>query len=205
MMIKIISSTFILLLLTGLNACAQEEYKTVEEAEGLEVGATVTDFDAVDQDGNTFSLKNTLAEKNVVVIFYRGQWCPICNRHLGNLQDSLSYLEDRGVKVVAISPEKQQNLKKTQEKTGASFTLLYDEDYKISQQFDVLFRPDEKTIHAYNERLDANLAEAHSDQSQRLPVPATFIINQEGKVVWRHFDRDYKERASVAQIIDNLP
>ncbi len=205
MMIKIISSTFILLLLTGLNACAQEEYKTVEEAEGLEVGATVTDFDAVDQDGNTFSLKNTLAEKNVVVIFYRGQWCPICNRHLSNLQDSLSYLEDRGVKVVAISPEKQQNLKKTQEKTGASFTLLYDEDYKISQQFDVLFRPDEKTIHAYNERLDANLAEAHSDQSQRLPVPATFIINQEGKVVWRHFDRDYKERASVAQIIDNLP
>jgi peroxiredoxin len=139
------------------------------------------------------------------VIFYRGQWCPICSRHLSILQDSLTYLEDKGVKVVAISPEKQENLKKTEEKTDASFTLLYDEDYKISKMFDVLFRPDEETITVYNERLDANLAEAHSDQSQRLPIPATFIINQEGEVVWRHFDRDYKERASISQIIEHLP
>lgn len=199
------SLTFVLLLLTSLISCAQEIHKTVEETDGLDVGATVTDFDAMDQNGNNFNLKNTLAEKAVIVIFYRGQWCPICNRHLSNLQDSLAYIEEKGVKVVAISPEKQENLKKTQKKTDASFTLLYDKDYKISEQFDVLFRPDEKTIKAYNERLDANLDEAHSDDSQRLPVPATFIINQEGEVVWRHFDRDYKERASVSRIIENLP
>ena len=201
---NILSLTFVLLFLIGLISCAQEKHKTVEEAEGIEVGATIIDFDAMDQDGNNFNLKNTLAEKAVVVIFYRGQWCPICSRHLSNLQDSLSYLEEKGVKVVAISPEKQENLKKTQEKTDASFTLLYDKDYKISEQFDVLFRPDDETITAYNEHLDANLDEAHSDDSQRLPVPATFIINQEGKVVWRHFDRDYKERASVWEIVRNL-
>ncbi len=197
--------SLLLLLVTSLNACSQDEYKTVEEARGISVRTTVPDFNAVDQNGKTFSLKNALTEKAVVVIFYRGQWCPICSRHLSNLQDSLSYLEEKGIQVVAVSPEKQENLKKTQEKTGASFTLLYDEDYKISKQFDVLFRPDDKTIKLYNERLDANLEEAHSDNSQRLPVPATFIINQEGEVVWKHFDRDYKERASVAQIIDNLP
>lgn len=82
--------------------------------------------------------------------------------------------------------------------------LLYDKDYKISKMFGVLFRSDEETIEAYNERLDANLSEAHSDYSQRLSVSATFIINQNGKVVWRHFDRDYKGRASVTEIMNNL-
>lgn len=202
---KVVTQVFGLFVLLSAFSCSQENHKTVEETKGVEVGATISDFNAIDQDGKLFNLNKTLAERNVVVIFYRGQWCPICSRHLSNLQDSLSYLENKGVKVVAISPEKQENLKKTQEKTDASFTLLYDKDYKISKMFDVLFRPDEETIKAYNERLDANLSEAHSDHSQRLPVPATFIINQEGKVVWRHFDRDYKERASVKEIMNNLP
>ncbi|MEX2589196.1 MAG: peroxiredoxin-like family protein [Chitinophagales bacterium] len=194
----------ILLIFTHSISQAQEKYKTVEETNGIQVGASVSDFEATDQNGEIFRLKETLEEKPVVVIFYRGQWCPICSRHLSNLQDSLSFINEMGAEVIAISPEKQEYLKKTQEKSNATFTLLYDKDYKISKMFDVLFRPEEKTTSAYNRRLGANLTEAHSDESQRLPVPATFVINQQGEVVWRHFDRNYKERASVASIVSAL-
>jgi peroxiredoxin len=92
----------------------------------------------------------------------------------------------------------------TAQKTGASFTLLHDENYKISNAFDVAFKPDNQSRDLYNEKLNANLDQAHSDNSERLPIPATFILDQSGKVVWRHFNPNYKERASTQQILKVL-
>lgn len=180
------------------------QYKSVEEVSGKEVGEKVKSFSAIDADGNTFNLKTALKDGPVVLLFYRGQWCPVCNRHMSQLQEQLDEIEAKGAKVIAVSPEKQENLQKTKSKTGAEFTLLYDEDYKICEDFDVAFVPKEQMIDAYNNRLEANLENAHSDSSQRIPVPATFIIDQKGKVVWRHFDRDYKERASAQEIMEAL-
>ncbi|MGJ3234876.1 peroxiredoxin-like family protein [Marivirga sp.] len=180
------------------------QYKSVEEVSGKEVGEKVKSFSAIDADGNTFNLKTALKDGPVVLLFYRGQWCPVCNRHISQLQEQLDKIEAKGAKVIAVSPEKQENLQKTKSKTGAEFTLLYDEDYKICEDFDVAFVPKEQMIEAYNNRLGADLENAHSDNSQRIPVPATYIIDQKGKVVWRHFDRDYKERASAEEIMEAL-
>ena len=183
---------------------AQAQYKSVDEVNGKAVGDKVKNFTATDADGNAFNLKDALKDGPVVLLFYRGQWCPVCNRHLSQLQEELEKIESTGAKVIAISPEKQENLQKTKSKTGAGFTLLYDKDYKISEDFDVAFVPKDQIIEAYNNRLGADLENAHSDNSNRIPVPATFIINQKGKVVWRHFDRDYKERASAEEILEAL-
>lgn len=180
------------------------QHKTIEEVHGKAVGEKVQDFTTTDADGITFNLKTALKEGPVVLLFYRGQWCPVCNRHLSQLQKQLDEIESKGVKVIAVSPEKQENLQKTKSKTGAEFTLLFDDSYKISEEFDVAFIPEEQMITAYNNKLDANLEHAHSDNSLRIPVPATFIIDQKGKVAWRHFDRDYKERASAEEIMEAL-
>ncbi|MEO6949187.1 MAG: redoxin domain-containing protein, partial [Ginsengibacter sp.] len=107
--------------------------------------------------------------------------------------------------VIAISPEKPECLKKTEKKTMATFTLLYDKDYSIGNAFDVIFEPGLKEINMYNSRLDARLGESQSDKSNRLPVPATFIINQNGKIVWRQFNPDYHIRANVKDVIRNIP
>lgn len=184
---------------------AQTNFKTVKEAKGLQVGETVEDFSAVDLHDNTFTLSEALKKGPVVVIFYRGQWCPICNKHLSHLQDSLHLIYDKGASVVAISPEKSEFLKRTAEKTNASFSLLYDEGYKIANLFDVTFKPDSLTTVMYNTIFRANLKEANTDDSQRLPIPATFIIGTDGKIVWRHFDPDYKKRSTAKEIVDNLP
>lgn len=196
---------FLLLAFISLQIMAQNNYKKVNEAKGLQIGDTVTDFSALDQQGRTITLSEALKKGPVVLIFYRGQWCPICNKHLSTLQDSLQLIYAKGATVVAISPEKPEYLKRTAEKTHASFSLLYDEGYKIANMFDVTFKPDSLTTVMYNTVLRANLKEANTDDSQRLPIPATFIIGTDGKILWRHFDPDYKKRSTVQDIVKNLP
>ena len=196
----------LLLLFTTMNTSVMgQNGKAVTEVKGLAVGSKVPQFTATDADGKKYKLEKALKKGPVVLLFYRGQWCPVCNRHLSHLQDSLRFIYEKGATVIAISPEKPELLKKTKEKTKASFTLLHDKGFLIGNAFDVVFNPDIKQVGMYNERLHANLEGASSDGSSRLPVPATFIIDKNGKIVWRQFNSDYRIRASVKDIIDNIP
>jgi peroxiredoxin len=181
-----------------------QKYKTKNEVKGAQIGDTVSDFMAINQDNQIYSLSDGLKKGPVVLMFYRGQWCPVCNRYLKNLQDSLQLIYDKGATVIAISPEKPEYLNMTKDKTGAKFTLLYDEGFKISEAFDVLFKPGNFTIFTYNFVADANLKKAQSDDSQRLPIPATFIISTNHKIIWRQFNPNYKIRAYVKEILNHL-
>ncbi|AEV31344.1 Peroxiredoxin [Owenweeksia hongkongensis DSM 17368] len=172
-------------LFSASSLLAQNDYKTVDEVEGLAVGTKVKNFKAVDQNGKTFDLNKSLKKGPVVVVFYRGQWCPICNRNLSNLQDSLQLISDAGATMVAISPEKPEDLKVTAEKSGAKFELLHDEGEKISTDFDVLYMPSKP-------------------DAKPIPVPATYVIDTDGTIIWRHFDRNYKNRATSKQILEAL-
>jgi peroxiredoxin len=180
-------------------------YKKVKEAKGLKVGSQAPNFSASDLNNNVFSLTSALEKGPVVLIFYRGQWCPFCNKHLKKLEQNLSKIYEKDASVVAVSPEKSEFLKRTADKTKASFSLLYDEGYKIAEAFDVAFRPQKFERAIYNKILNADLKNAHSDDSQQLPIPATFIIGKDGRIIWRHFDPDYKKRSTVDEIINNLP
>jgi peroxiredoxin len=181
-----------------------QDYKSVDETEGIEEGATVPMFKALTADSTEFSLEAALEKGPVVLIFYRGFWCPHCNRHLAQVQDSLSLIQEAGAEVIAISPEKPEYLDVMAEKTGARFTLLYDEGHKISDAFDVTFLPKASQLRSYNMFMRADMKNSHSDDSERLPIPATYVIDQQGKVVWRQFDQDYKNRSNVADILDAL-
>lgn len=190
---------------SGNQLSGQSEYKSVHEVSGLEVGAEVPDFVAVNQNDEEISLYDLIKNGPVVLVFYRGVWCPICNNHLSELQENLKKVEESGATIVAVSPERPEFLRKTAGNTGAAFTLLYDKDYQISKIFDLTFLPDEQTIAMLEDMLNVDLAGQHSDDSQRLPVPATYIIGKNSKVLWRHFDPDYRNRSGIEEIIQNLP
>lgn len=181
-----------------------QEYKTVNDAKGLKIGIKAPVFSAIDANGAEFILGKVLKTNPVVLIFYRGYWCPVCNKHLSQIQDSLQLINEMGAKVVAVSPEKPEYLNKMAEKSGAGFTLLYDEDYRIAEAYDVNFIPDAKQLFVYNTVLSAKLKKTHSDDSQRLPIPATYIISQEGIIIWRQFDPNYKKRSNVKEILQAL-
>ncbi len=197
--ITILATTILALVTFG-----SKTEKSEKEAQGLIVGEMAPVFKALDADSNLFSLEDALRNGPVVLVFYRGFWCPVCNKHLESIQDSLKMIEETGARVIAVSPEKPMYLEEMAERTEADFTLLYDEGYKIAEAYDVNFKPGAITLFTYNVVLGAKLKETHSDESQQLPIPATYIISQKGKIIWRQFDPDYHNRATVADMIKVL-
>ena len=193
-----------IILIMSANILKSQTERSAEDAHGLSVGESAPMFKALKADSTEFSLNEEIKNGPVVIIFYRGYWCPVCNKHLGQLQDSLKLIEKVGAQVIAISPQKPEFLDKMAKKTGAEFTLLYDEDYKIADSYDVTFNPSSSQLFTYNVVLGAKLKKTQSDESQRLPIPATYIVNQKGKIIWRQFDPNYKNRSSVKEILNAL-
>ena len=109
--------TTIILIILNMNLYAQN-YRSANEAKGLNPGVQAPLFKAIDGSGTEFSLENALRKSPVVIIFYRGFWCPVCNKHLAQIQDSLQLISDKGAIVIAVSPEKPEYLDKMTEKSG---------------------------------------------------------------------------------------
>lgn len=137
------------------------------------------------------------------MLFYRGQWCPFCNKQLSRFSDSLSQLTAKGASVLAITPENAENVKKTIEKTKASFPVLEDEGLTIMKLYKVNFAVDENTITKYK-GYGIYFDKANGSNGANLPVPATYIIGQNGKIKYVFFNTDYRKRASVQEILNNL-
>lgn len=157
-------------------------------------------FEAYNEDSELVSLEQLLKQGPVVVVFYRGQWCPYCNRHMSDLQDSLSLITDMGASLVAITPEKNEEIGKTIRKSGASFSIVWDEGHRIMDAYGVTF-----TSPAFNNTLHRiagiNINKASGNDDRVLPVPATYIIAPDGRIIGRHFDRDYTVRMPVKEIV----
>ena len=191
--------SLLLICLCVLNAIAQEK------AEGLPVNAVAPDFTAKDTNGEEISLLSLKEKGAVVIIFYRGNWCPYCNKELKTLQDSLQYITDKGATVIAISPEAAEGIDKTIEKTGASFPVLHDANVRIAKAYKVSYEVDEKTRTTYLEKWNVDFLKINEQKDKAiLPVPAVYIVNKEGKIIYRFFNRDISKRPSVQELMDHL-
>ncbi|MGZ0015177.1 peroxiredoxin family protein [Yeosuana sp. AK3] len=178
--------------------------KKISQVNGLQVGAIAPNFTANDIYNTSYSLTDALGNGEVVLIFIRGQWCPFCNKHLKEIQEHLPFIFKKGASVVVVSPETSEFIKKTIKKTGAEFTIVHDQDNAIAKAYDVLFKPSSLHRVMYNVVLGAKLKESHSDDSEQLPVPATYIISKDGNIKWRQFNPDYKKRSQIQDILKNL-
>jgi len=174
-----------------------------EKPEGLFINSKAPDFKGKDQNGEDIRLKDVLKKGPVVLVFYRGEWCPYCNKHLKKLEDSLQLIKDKGARLIAITPEQAQSVAKTIEKTGATFSILSDDNLKIMKAYDVAFQVDDRTVKRYKS-FDIDLAGNNGDNGASLPVPALYIISKEGYITYRYFEPDYKKRVSVKEILENL-
>lgn len=174
-----------------------------EAPEGLFIGSKAPDFKAKDQNGNEVRLKDLLKKGKVVLVFYRGQWCPYCNRMLSRIQDSIQLIKDKGATVVAVSPEKQESIALTVEKTKAEYPVLYDAGLKIMKAYDVEFEVPENTITRYR-NANIDIEKNNGSNGKYLPVPAVYIINSESTIIYRFFETDYKKRPWVKDLLNYL-
>jgi len=104
---------FYLLLVTILITSVMVKSQDKKEPQGLAVGDTVQNFQAIDADSTLYVFNEMIKKEAIVLIFIRGQWCPVCNRHMSQLQDSLQAVYNKGANVVVISPEKPEYINKT--------------------------------------------------------------------------------------------
>lgn len=170
----------------------------------LKVGDKAPLFNLKDNNGKQLDLTRVLREnKAVVLFFYRGQWCPYCNKHIKDLQDSLQVLTAKGAYVIGVSPETAANVAKTVNKTKATFSIISDKNYDIMKAYKVNYDMEQSLSDRYKKGgLDIALANGQNDYV--LPVPATYIIDKSGKIKYVFFDKNYTKRPSVKTLEANL-
>lgn len=187
----------LLILLISLTSYAQRETSTIK------VGDKAPVFEAKDQNGNLVKSSDILKNEQLILVFYRGEWCPYCNKHLSHLQENFDKFKKAGAQLVAVSPEIPVNVDKTIEKTNADYPVLFDENSKIMKKFGVEFMLPEHLQKKYkNYGVDLSVTNGNNDQL--LPVPATYIIGKDGKVKYVQYDPDYKSRSSAKDILQHL-
>jgi len=166
----------------------------------LTVGAKVPAFELYDHDGKIVSSADLLATGHLVLCFIRGRWCPFCVGQMEAMNLILPQIEPAGATLVAISPQtiKQSFFMHDQHKLR--FPLLSDAGNQVARQFGLTYRvPD--TQQAVYRRAFINLPLVNGDDSWELPIPATYILDREGTVLYAHANEDYTERPEPAEIL----
>lgn len=173
------------------------------DARCLGVGAIAPSFELRDHNDNLVSSATLLVKGPLVICFFRGRWCPFCVGQLEAMKRVLPQIEAAGAPMVAISPQtvKQSFFMADQHKLR--FPLLADLGNQVARQFGLVYRVPEDQQAIYR-RAFINLPNANGDDSWELPIPATYIINQDGKVRYYWANADYTERPEPVEIIQAL-
>lgn len=167
-------------------------------AKGLKLGEMAPDFTLCNAFGDEVTLSKLLTTSTVILKFYRGEWCPICNLDLREIQRFVPQFDEFEAKVVAISPQKPDHALMAVKKGDLNFEVLSDPDQKVIQSFKLQFDPGED----YHKRRD--LALLNGNGLKTLPVPATFIINKNRIIEALHVEANYTQRMGALEILKVL-
>ncbi len=169
----------------------------------LQVGDTIPDFALPNATGHTVAIRDLLAQGPVVIAFYRGGWCPYCNLELKALQNALASIQETGATLVAISPETPDNSLTTQEKNELAFPVLSDLDNQIARQFGLVFQLPASLRPIY-EGFGIDLVAYNGNDQFELPIPATYVVQPNGEIVYAFADVDYTKRAEPSDVVNAL-
>jgi len=143
--------------------------------------------------GELINLQDIVNQKPTVLIFYRGGWCPYCNLQLADLNKVEKDLLNMGYQLAAISIDKPEKLKESLDNHHLNYTLFSDSKAEASIAFGLAFKVADdyyKMLLSHN----MNLQEASGENHHILPVPAVFIVDQEGIIQFEYVNPDYKIR-----------
>ncbi|WP_339706700.1 peroxiredoxin family protein [uncultured Kriegella sp.] len=182
----------------GLQEFQKLVIANASQVKGLAVGDRAPNFILPNAFGKPISLYDVLKNDIVILKFYRGEWCPICNLDLMAVQKHLPKITAFGARLIAISPQKPENALTTVQKNNLGFEVLSDSNQEVINAYNLQFDPGED----YHQRRDLSLL--NGDGSKNLPVPATFIINKAGIIEACHVEANYTERMSPKQILNAL-
>lgn len=153
--------------------------------------------------GKTVHVGALLKRGPVIVTFYRGGWCPFCNLELKAFEQALPEIKAAGASLVAISPEKPDDALSTAEKNALSFEVLSDVGQKVGRAFGLVYVFTEELKRAY-EGFGLDIPAKNGADEWALPISATYLIGQDGKIVYAYTDADYRDRADPHEVLRAL-
>src|SRR6266849_5213799 len=169
----------------------------------LAIGAKAPAFELRDHTGNPVSSAELLSPGRLVICFFRGRWCPFCVGQLEAMNLILPRIEQAGAALLAISPQTVQQSFFMADQHKLRFPLLSDAGNNVARQFGLVYRvPDEQQ--AIYRRAFVNLPFANGDDSWELPIPATFILERDGTVLYASASEDYTDRPEPAEALLRL-
>ncbi|WGS53043.1 AhpC/TSA family protein [Paraburkholderia sp. D15] len=170
----------------------------------LKVGDKAPAFTLNDAEGTSHSSADFLACGPLIMTFYRGVWCPYCNFDLQALQASLPQLESRGAQLVAISPQTAPNSRRSQRENHVSFPILSDPGNEVAAAFGIRFKLPDYLADLYKTVFKNDLAVANGEASWTLPMPARFVIGQDGVILYAEVNPDYTRRPDPEELLPVL-
>lgn len=161
----------------------------------LLVGMQIPEIELKNTKNKIVSLNDELRKKPTAIIYYRGGWCPYCNKQLAGLREIEDELYDLGIKVLAISPDSPEFLSETLAEHEISYHLLSDQRMDGAKKLGIAYRLDQETANRYKEN-GLDLKERSGQDHLILPVPAVFLADTDGKIHFQYVNPDYKVRIS---------
>ena len=166
------------------------------EVKGLSKGDRAPDFSLPNAFGKKVLLSQALKSGIVIIKFYRGEWCPICNLDLRAIQQHLPQIRSLGASLIAISPQRPDDALTAIQKNELEYEVLSDADQEVIKAYNLQFDPGED----YHQRRD--LSVLNGGGLKTLPVPATFIVNTDQIIEAAHVEANYTERMGPIEIIE---
>lgn len=166
----------------------------------LPVGATAPEFELPDHNGRIIRSADLLSQQRLVLCFIRGRWCPFCVGQIEAMNLVLPEIDAAGAALIAISPQTVKQSYFMHDQHKLRFPLLSDAGNKLARQFGLTYRvpPAQEAVYR---RAFVNLPLANGDDSWELPIPATYIIDRHGTILYVSANEDYTERPEPSEIV----
>jgi peroxiredoxin len=201
---KALIAKYVPLDIQGVHARVVSELKEARFAEkALQAGSTAPDFALKDHHGTMISSAELRTRGRLVICFFRGRWCPFCVGQLEAMNLLLPEIEKAGASLIAISPQTVQQSFFMADQHKLRFPLLSDTGNQIARQFGLVYSVPNNQQAIYR-RAFVNLPFANGDDSWELPIPATFIVDRDGKILYSSADEDYTHRPEPLEIVRQL-
>jgi len=171
------------------------------QIEHLDVGDVIPAGEVRTDTGETVALIDLVIGKPTVLIFYRGGWCPYCNRHLAGLAEVAPNLEKAGFQLLAISPDRPEKLRAKPDLGKLPYTLLSDSSMSLCRSFGIASKVDDAMVVKYRDSYGIDLEGDSGETHHLLPHPAVFIVDGDGTIRFAHVDPNYKVRLDPEVIL----
>lgn len=171
--------------------------------DALKVGDTLPDATFTSATGDTVQMSSLLANGPLIINFYRGGWCPYCNFELKAYQDLLGDITALGAQLVAVTPEKPDNSLSTSEKNALTFPVLTDNENAFAKALGIAFELPKPLQDLYG-KFGMDLPGLNAGSGWSLPIPATFVVDADGKIVLADVDVNYTRRLEPSDTLAAL-